>query len=107
MRSEDASISLVPHLPSVATKSLSAEKTVANATARKINNKTVAYTYDDKTTLEYSLTYTGFKEDIVVSEYTGQTRYDFTLYTGGLKLTERNGSFYIEQRYYPTFTKPQ
>ena len=95
LRSEDASISLVPHLPSVATKSLSAEKTVANATARKINNKTVAYTYDDKTTLEYSLTYTGFKEDIVVSEYTGQTRYDFTLYTGGLKLTERNGSFYL------------
>ncbi len=95
LRSGDSNISLVPHLPSAATKTLTTEKAVANATARKINNKTVAYTYDDKTTLEYSLTYTGFKEDIVVSEYTGQTRYDFTLYTGGLKLTERNGSFYL------------
>ena len=95
LRSENASISLVPHLPTAATKSLSATKVVANATAQKINNKTVAYTYDDKTTLEYSLTYTGFKEDIVVKEYTGQTRYDFTLYTNGLKLEERNGSFYL------------
>lgn len=95
LRNKDTSISLVPHLPTAATKSLSTEKIVANATAKKISNKTVAYTYDDKTTLEYSLTYTGFKEDIVVKEYTGQTRYDFTLYTNGLKLEERNGSFYL------------
>lgn len=95
LRNGDSNISLVPHLPSAVTKTLTAEKAVANATAKKIDSKTVAYTYDDKTTLEYSLTYTGFKEDIVVSEYTGQTEYDFTLYTNGLKLTEQHGSFYL------------
>lgn len=95
LRGNGTSVSLVPHLPTFATKSATAAKAVANATARKIDDKTVAYTYDDKTTLEYSLTYTGFKEDIVVSEYTGQTRYDFTLYTNGSKLMEKEGSFYL------------
>lgn len=95
LRGNNTAISLVPHLSTNTSKTLTAVKTASNATVRRIDNKTVAYTYDDKTTLEYSLTYTGFKEDIVVSEYTGQTRYDFTLYTNGLKLTERNGSFYL------------
>ncbi|MBO5911853.1 MAG: hypothetical protein J6Q76_00080 [Clostridia bacterium] len=58
----------------------------ADVTVTKIDNETVSYYYDNKTTLEYSLTYTGFKEDIVVSEYTGQTEYHFLLETGGLTL---------------------
>ena len=95
LRSDNTAISLVPHLPAAATKTMTATKATNSAVAKQIDSKRIAYTYDDKTTLEYSLTYTGFKEDIVVSEYTGQTRYDFTLYTNGLKLTERNGSFYL------------
>lgn len=42
-----------------------------NHNARRVDTQTIAYTYDAKTTIEYGLTYTGFKEDIVVSEYTG------------------------------------
>ncbi len=66
-----------------------------SSTVRKVNDETVAYTYDSKTTLEYRLTYTGFKEDIVVSEYTGQTEYNFLLETGGLTLTKIEDSYYL------------
>lgn len=63
--------------------------------AQRIDENTVEYPYDINTTIEYSLTYTGFKEDIVVSEYTGQTEYEFTLYTNGNGLTEIDGSYYL------------
>lgn len=95
LRGNNTTISLVPHLPVANAKTMSATKSTDNAVAKQIDSKRIAYTYDDKTTLEYSLTYTGFKEDIVVSEYTGQTEYDFTLYTNGLKLVEINKSFYL------------
>lgn len=64
-------------------------------TGRRVDEHTVSYTYDSKTTIEYALTYTGFKEDIVVSEYTGQTEYPFTLYTNGLFLTNLDGGYYL------------
>ncbi len=92
------SVSLVPHLPSVISSTLMSanSKAVTNdSVAKQIDSKTVSYTYDSKTSIEYSLTYTGFKEDIVVSEYTGQTEYDFTLHTNGLELVEIDGSFYL------------
>lgn len=60
-----------------------------------IDNKTVSYCYGENTTLEYGLTYTGFKEDIVVSRYTGQTEYDFILNTNGLYLEKKDGSYYL------------
>lgn len=60
------------------------------------DKKTVTYTYDNKTTIEYSLTYTGFKEDIVVNEYTGQTEYEFTLYTNGLTLVKEYDSYFLK-----------
>ena len=90
-------LSLVPHIPATRSGAAlsSSSKNTASSTAKRIDNKTVSYDYDSKTTIEYSLTYTGFKEDIVVSEYTGQTEYDFTLYTNGLELTEIDGSFYL------------
>ncbi len=66
-----------------------------SSTAVKQNNKTVSYAYNDKTSLEYSLTYKGFKEDIVVKEYTGQTEYKFKLLTGGLTLTKIGESYYL------------
>ena len=55
------------------------------------DSATVSYQYDDKTTIEYTATYTGVKEDIVVSEYTGQSDYKYMLKTGGLKLVEKGG----------------
>lgn len=93
----DTVLSLVPHIPvtRAGAELSSSSKITASSTVKRIDNKTVSYDYDSKTTIEYSLTYTGFKEDIVVSEYTGQTEYDFTLYTNGLELTEIDGSFYL------------
>ena len=48
------------------------------------DGKKLTYAVDDKTSYVYSLTYLGIKEDIVVSEYTGQTEYKFSLFTNGL-----------------------
>ena len=59
------------------------------------NNKVVTYKMNDVTSFVYELTYAGFKEDIVVKEYTGQTEYEFTLFTNGLTLCEKYGSYYL------------
>lgn len=59
------------------------------------DGKTVSYQWQEKTSLEYSLTYTGFKEDIVVEEYTGQTEYNFLLHTNGLKLENIENSYFL------------
>ena len=60
------------------------------------DSKKVTYALDSKTSYEYALTYAGFKEDIVVNEYTGQTEYEFTLYTNGLMLYNEDGSYYLK-----------
>ena len=73
----------------------SADPIIADSTVTRLDSETVSYYYDNRTTLEYSLTYTGFKEDIVVSEYTGQTEYHFLLETGGLTLTKIDESYYL------------
>lgn len=75
--------------------SISSDEQVVSHAATRIDEKTIQYRYDSKTTIEYSLTYTGFKEDIVVSEYTGQTEYAFTLRTGGYALEEIDGSYFL------------
>lgn len=97
LEGNDTEIRLIPILP---TPDLGATLSTTDmaapaATAQRIDANTVAYPYDAKTTVEYSLTYTGFKEDIVVSEYTGQTTYPFRLLTNGLALEEINGSFFL------------
>ena len=48
------------------------------------DKRSLTYSFDDKTSYVYSLTYLGIKENIVVSEYTGQTEYKFILRTNGL-----------------------
>ncbi len=68
---------------------------LSTSRAKKLDEKTVSYAYDEKTTIEYTPTYAGFKEDIVVESYTGQTVYDFTLRTNGLVPVERYGSYYL------------
>lgn len=96
-------IDLVPLLPTTSSGNNMAQTGSMGATsgnltlhtAIRLDEKTVSYYYDDKTTIEYSLTYTGFKEDIVVSEYTGQTEYSFLLNTGGYALEEIGGSYFL------------
>ena len=88
LESESAQIKMIPILPENST-------TVLNHMARRVDEDTVAYTYDSATQLEYQLTYAGFKEEIVVSEYTGQTEYHFFLYTNGLALTQLDGGYYL------------
>ena len=66
---------------------------VPNARIISKDNQTVAYQIDENTSLEYSLTYTGFKEDIVVEKYTGQTEYVFNLKTNGLYLEKDEESY--------------
>ena len=87
---EGVSIKLIPNIPEAETNTIH-----MTGNAKRIDSKTISYDYDAKTTIEYSLTYTGFKEDIVVSEYTGQTEYEFLLQTNGLALTQIDGSFYL------------
>ena len=59
------------------------------------DSKAVTYEMNDITSFVYKLTYAGFKEDIVVEKYTGQTEYKFTLFTNGLTLCEEYGSYYL------------
>jgi hypothetical protein len=87
---EGVSIKLIPNIPEEDANTIH-----MTGNAKRIDSKTISYDYDAKTTIEYSLTYTGFKEDIVVSEYTGQTEYEFLLQTNGLALTQIDGSFYL------------
>ena len=51
------------------------------------------YALSRNTSLEYTLTFNGFKEEIVVDEYDGITDYSFLLYTNGLSLVEEDGDF--------------
>lgn len=97
LEGNDTEIRLIPILPApdLSATLSTTDMAATTATAQRIDANTVAYLYDAKTTVEYSLTYTGFKEDIVVSEYTGQTEYPFRLLTNGLALEEIGGSFFL------------
>ena len=79
-------------------KKVTVEPDASSVNVVKLDKKRLSYYYNNSTSLEYSLTYTGFKEDIVVSEYTGQTEYVFTLETNGLTLCESNGSYYLTDK---------
>lgn len=92
---DNVSITLIP----LGASSVDSGAIALQSTAAQVNNKTVSYTYNNKTTLEYSLTYRGFKEDIVVKEYTGQTEYHFTLLTGGLTLKKIGETFCLTDQH--------
>ncbi|MGM9679891.1 MAG: leucine-rich repeat protein, partial [Eubacteriales bacterium] len=59
------------------------------------DSKTVTYMIDEHTRYEYSLTAMGFKEDIIVESYTGQTEYEFDLDTNGLALVDQFGTYVL------------
>lgn len=82
---DDVEIMLMPKL------GLGVEATAALSS----DGKVVSYEMNDITSFVYKLTYAGFKEDIVVEEYSGQSEYEFTLFTNGLTLCEEYGSYYL------------
>lgn len=70
----------------------------ANANVNAVlsaDGKKLTYAVDNKTSYVYSLTYLGVKEDIVVSEYTGQTEYKFSLFTNGLHPVKIDNSVFL------------
>lgn len=89
LRGNGTAVSLAPMLPLTADVQSRLSANDAVSTVMQVDDETVAYRYDSKTSIQYFLTYTGFKENIIVDEYTGQTSYDFTLYTNGLELIQR------------------
>ena len=80
---KDVSIRMVP--------ALTGNK--APAAIRSADNKKITYNLDSTTAYVYELTYAGYKEDIVIKKYTGQTEYMFKLYTNGLTLTKINETY--------------
>ena len=92
---DDIEIKMIPAFTSSATASVSA---IADAVL-STDGKSVNYAIDDNTSFEYELTYMGFKENIVVNEYTGQTEYSFILYTNGLSPVEIGGSWFMKDAY--------
>ena len=100
-KSNEIDIRLIPVLSneeeyrqSAAQSRSNTEPALLSAAAMPANEgKSVAYLYNEHTVLEYTPTYDGFKEDIVVSEYTGQTEYAFRLLTNGLGLIQTGMSY--------------
>lgn len=84
---DDLKITFIPELDEEQAES-------AIASYSEEDNK-LTYKADEKISYQYSLTYTGYKEDIVVESYTDQTEYDFVLYTNGLSLNEDKGFWYL------------
>lgn len=59
------------------------------------DGRSLTYIANGNTSYVYSLTYLGIKEDIVVSEYTGQTEYEFSLFTNGLHPVRIDDSVFL------------
>lgn len=56
------------------------------------DSKKVLYACDETVSLDYSLTYQGFKENIILDKYNGTSKFDFLLNTNGLKLTSNSNN---------------
>jgi len=52
--------------------------------------------FDSFTNLEYTFTYSGVKEDIILEKYTGNNTFSFEVTTGGLSLTEDKGTLVMK-----------
>ena len=85
LKNEDENVNLSMYIQKDTDK-LRGERTNANSQG-------VEYIYDASTSIEYELTYTGIKENIIVSEYTGQTEYSFVVNTNGLKLVKKGRTY--------------
>ena len=68
-------------------------------TATQATEKAVTYPnfYGAGTSLVYTPTLSGVKEDIVLQSYTGVSSFTFTLNTNGLNLYQANGRYYLAE----------
>lgn len=74
------------------------QETVAG-TAAKEREHAIVYegAFGDGTSLKYTPLLSGIKEDIVLSEYTEKTSYDFVLETDGLMVCRDDSGFYLAE----------
>ncbi len=53
--------------------------------------------FGENTVLAYTPTLSGLKEDIILSEYTGQLSYDFLIHTHGMRILEQDGKYIVKK----------
>ncbi|MBQ3599383.1 MAG: DNRLRE domain-containing protein [Clostridia bacterium] len=53
--------------------------------------------FGENTVLAYTPTLSGLKEDIILSEYTGQLSYDFLIHTHGMRILEEDGKYIVKK----------
>lgn len=91
---QDAKIEVIP---------LSAEKNVLSSAQKKQyqvdseSRDSIEYNkaFGNNTLLKYTPTFGGFKEDIILSSYTGKNEFSFKIKTNGLKLVCEDGKYYL------------
>ncbi len=67
------------------------------STAVKTADDTVVYSdvFDNSTDIEYTYTYGGVKENIILESYNGRNSFDYEITTGGLSLYEDKGTLLL------------
>lgn len=67
------------------------------STAVQTEEDTVLYSYvfDSSTDIEYTYTYSGVKENIILESYNGKNSFDYEVTTGGLTLYEDKGTLLL------------
>ena len=78
----------VDNAPILAKHSVPAEKKTADPDGHTADTVEYAEVFGEHTALRYSPTFSGFKEDIVLSENIGRNEFTFELQTGGLSLAQ-------------------
>lgn len=65
---------------------------------KKSGEESVKYedVFDEYTDIEYTYTYDGVKEDIILEKYNGTNKFDFELLTNGLELCEDKGALLLK-----------
>ena len=78
----------VDNAPILAKHSVPAEKKAADPDGHTADTVEYAEVFGEHTALRYTPTFSGFKEDIVLSENIGRNEFTFELQTGGLSLAQ-------------------
>lgn len=88
VRSDELNITMKPLTDSIG-RSLS--------TAVQTEEDTVLYSdvFDSSTDIEYTYTYSGVKENIILESYNGKNSFDYEVTTGGLTLYEDKGTLLL------------
>ncbi len=112
LEKDNINIELIPIISALQTSTkTSSEKTTLDVITFEAKKKQIDFTTGDNvksksvidynnvfgttTTLRYTPTLNGFKEDIVLDSYTGVNEFSFKLKTNGLKLVAENGMYFL------------